>query len=368
MFLFAQCGSVKLSTGGTTPARQSPGPRDNQADQPDKLYEVAQSDRRHGRIHDAESEAETGYNKFLVSRPEWAGKFRILQIQMMMVRGRDSYRSALRALDETPLQAFASCDLLARKAMLEAYGYSRIGNSTESEVRMRQAEASCKRPDDALVADLALMRSQICDTWTATERYYRIALTAARRRQDSFREAGALDGLAVATQGQERYDESIDYGEASLAISESQGYQLYAEKAEGTLAFDYFKLGDFDRSLELLRDANQKARDVDAGSDKTRWPNNLGLIYEQLGQLDQAESSYRESLTGARQQDDEEQITIALAELAYLSIRSGKWDQAESFTAQALEHARQLQDRPVELDAQLAHGSHPVPSRRRQSR
>ncbi len=160
--------------------------------------------------------------------------------------------------------------------------------------------------------------------------------------------------MADAVQGQERYDESLQYGESALAISQSNGYDLYAEKAEGSLAFAYYRLGDFDHALELLRDADRKARAIDAGSDRIRWPNNLGLIYEELGQLQQAESSYAEALTTARQQEDQEQITIALGELAYLSIRRGEWDQAQNYTTQAIENAQRIRDKPMELEARLA--------------
>ena len=271
-----------------------------------------------------------------------------------MVRGESSYQSILQALDESPPTIFASCDLLARKAALEAYAYSKTGQVAESKASMRRADAACQHPDDALRADLARYRGHVSDSWPAAERYYRLELEFARRQHDSFLESAALIDMADAARGQERYDEAIQYGESSLTISRSNGYELWAEKAEGTLAFDYYRLGDFDNALELLRDADRRARIVDAGSDRIRWPNNLGLIYEELGQLQQAEGSYNDALTTARQQEDQEQITIALGELAYLSIRRGEWNQAGSFAAEAVESAQRIHDKPMELRARLA--------------
>ncbi len=238
--------------------------------------------------------------------------------------------------------------------MLEAFAYNKIGDFKQSEASMRQAETSCKNPDDDLQDEIATMRGHISGTWSASERYYRLALAAAQRQHDAYAEAGALSNLAATTLGEERYDESIQYGENSLSISQSNGYEIYAEKAEGALALDYYRLGDFDHALELLRDADRKARVLDAGSDRVRWPNNLGLIYEELGQLQQAETSYSEALTTARQQEDQEQITIALGELAYLSIRRGEWDQAGRFATEALENAQRIHDKPMELEARLA--------------
>jgi CHAT domain-containing protein/Flp pilus assembly protein TadD len=200
------------------------------------------------------------------------------------------------------------------------------------------------------------MRANVSNSLREAKHFDNVALAVSEQQHDSFREAGALDNLAVDAETQEHYDESIGYGERSLAISQSQGYELYAEKAEGTIAFSYLKIGDFNRALELLNDANRRAHAVDSGSDRIRWPNNLGMIYDELGQLPQAENSYREALAIAHEQGDEEQTTVALAELAYVSIRSGKWEQAEDFAKQALVHARTIKNTPMELEALLAQG------------
>jgi CHAT domain-containing protein len=320
----------------------------------EELYWQAESDYQHGKIRDAQSESEAGFRRFRFSNPEWAGKFRILELRMGTTRARIPYRAVLLELNKTPPEVFGTCDLLARKAMLEAYAEMMMGRKSESAASMQRAESSCKSPGLALAADLATMHGLVSESWKAAEGFDQRSLAIAREQHDRFREAGALNNLAVDSQGQERYDESIQYGENSLAISNVMGYQLYVEKAEGTLAFDYFRLGDFARSLELLNDADQKARALDVAYDRIRWPNNLGLIYEELGQLERAESSYSEALTDASQQEDKEQTTVALGELAYLSIRSGKWHQAESFTTRALENAQRINDRPMELEAQLA--------------
>ena len=273
-----------------------------------------------------------------------------------MVRGQNSYRHILHDLEETPAQVFASCDLLAQKAMLEAFAYSKIGSDSDSESSMRRAEVSCSAPDAALATDLARYRGHIAGTWPAAERYYRLELNAAEQQHDSYPEAIALLDMADVVQGQQLYDQSIEYGEASLAISASQGYELYAEKAQGLLGFNYYNLGDYERAVQLLSESVEKAHRLDAGTDRLRFQNNLGLAYEKLDQLLQAEHSYREALTIARQQEDAEQTAIALAELSYVSIRNGKWEQAEDFTRQALDQARKINDGPMELEALLAQG------------
>ena len=275
---------------------------------------------------------------------------------MVMARGRVSYRSALEALQKTPRQVFATCDLRAREAALEAFAYYKLGRGIDSESSMRRAEVSCQSPEPALSTDLESMRGQISDSWLGYEIHTRAALVLAQQQHDTFREAGALNNLAVASLGQQHYDELIDFGENSLAISRREGYELYAEKVAGTLGLAYYKLGDFERAAQLLHECDEKARRIDAGTDSLQCVGNLGLVYEDLGQLSRAESSYREALAAARKQEDAEQTTIALAELSYVSIRNSKWEQAEDFTRQALDQARKINDGPMELEALLAQG------------
>ncbi len=354
--IVAGCNRSQSDQRYATSTQGRPAQANEASLSPEQLYSKAESDRQHGRLIDSQAEAESGYKRFRTSNLEWAGMFRILELRSMMTRAGSSYRSILLQIDNTPLEVFANCDLLARKALLQAFAYSKLGDQTASAAKMRQAEVACSRPGDALAVELATMRGHLSGTWKESERYYRLALAGAQRQGDRFAEAGALNNLAVAMEGREHYDESISYAENSLAISRSQGYELYVEKAEGVLAFDHFKLGDFDEAMRLLREWDQKARALDVGSDIIRCENNLGLVYEELGQLDRAENSYREALTNARQQEDQEQTIVALAELSYVSIRSGKWGQAEDFTNQALDLARKGHNLPMEFEALLAQG------------
>ena len=235
--------------------------------------------------------------------------------------GRGFYPSAVTELNNSPPEVFATCDLVARKQMLEASAYLRLGRYSESTVSMNEAERQCATPGPILAADLATRRGVLASDLPFAEVEYQRALTIARQQHDTYREAGALVNLSNASQRQEHYDESLDWASASLQISQKMGYKLYEEMAEGNIAWNYYKLGDRERALPLFGEAEQMARSLDAKGEQIRWQNNLGLVHEQIGQLQVAEADYRQALVMARQQEDTNQTMIALLELAFVSIR-----------------------------------------------
>jgi CHAT domain-containing protein/tetratricopeptide (TPR) repeat protein len=302
----------------------------------------------------AQREAEAGYDKFLSSNPEWAGKFRILQLNMMV--GRGLYQSALDQIAKSPPGDFSTCELAARKHMAEATSYLKLSRYPDSAASMREAERQCATPSPDLAADLATRRGVLQGKLPLAEAEYRAALMIAREQHDTYREAGALVNLSNASQRQEHYDESIDWASASLQISRKMGYRLYEQMAVGNTAWNFYKLGDRDRALTLCTEAAQLARDLGAGGEQIRWQNNLGLLHEQSGQLQVAEADYRQALAMARQQQDANQTITALLELAFVYVQTADWGQAQKLSQAGLELAQREQNRSLELQALLEQG------------
>jgi tetratricopeptide (TPR) repeat protein len=321
---------------------------------PEKAYAEAESAYHHGDLALAQSEAEADYDKFLPSNPEWAGKFRILQINMMV--GRGLFQSALDQIAKSPPGDFSTCDLAARKHMAEATAYLKLSRYPESAASMREAERQCATPEPDLTADLATRRGVLQSNLPLAEAEYRTALTIARERHDTYREAGALVNLSNASQRQEHYDESIGWADASLQISRKMGYRLYQQMAVGNTAWNFYKLGDRDRALTLCTEAEQLARDLGAGGEQIRWQNNLGLLHEQAGQLPVAEADYRQALAMATQQQDTNQAIIAKLALASVYIQTADWDRAQELSQQGMALAQREPSRSLELQALLEQG------------
>src|SRR5271163_2991806 len=321
---------------------------------PEKLFRDAESAYQRGDFVQAQTKAEAAYKRFLRSDKASAGRFKALEVRAMLATGK--YDQVLAELENSPSEVFATCDLSTRRYILEAFANRNLGRSQESELSVQRAEAQCASPDPALAVDLANLRALLEDPPATAEQDFLTALALARQQHDAYREAGALLNLGHTATLYEHYDEAVEWNHASLQIAKKMGYKLYEESAEGNLAWAYYKLGDYDQAMSLASEAEEQARILDAGYERIRWRNNLGMLHEQTGQLAAAEADYRQALMLARQQGDRNQATIALTELAFVSISSGNWDQAGETSQQGLELARQDKDRPLELQALLAQG------------
>ena len=283
-----------------------------------------------------------------------AGKFRLLQAQVLF--SESSSKLVLTTLQDAPSWVFADCEISARRYLWEAVAYDRLQRDAEAETSLQAGERQCAVPSPLLSADIATMRAIIEDDWKTAETDYRTALTLSRQQHDTFREAAALLNLGHATQQQEHYDESIEWSRASAELCTKMGYRIYQEKAEGNLAWDYYKVGDFDRALSLYSETERQARVLGAGYEQVRWLNNLGLVYEDRGQLAIAKEDYEKALALSRQMEDRNQTTIALIELAFVSVKIDAPDKGNVYASQALDLAKQADDRPLELAALLAQG------------
>jgi CHAT domain-containing protein len=321
---------------------------------PEGLYKSAEASYQHGDLDTAGLAADAGYRRFFISMPEWAGRFQLLRIRVMLERGK--FQDALEELGKSPGTIFATCELQVRRHLLEASLYYDLVKDPDVVVSMQQAKQPCIATDPMLAADAATAQANVMDDRETAERDYRRALELARREADSFREAGALANLSYATLNLERYDESIAWAKASLQISQKMGYRIYEEKAEGNLAYDFDHLGNFGEASTLGRNALHSARVLDAYSDQILWLNEIGRIDEESGKFEEARDEYKRALAMAEQQKDKFQSSIALSALAFLSVRTGQWNDAEMYSRQALELAREEQDHPIELQALFVQG------------
>jgi CHAT domain-containing protein/Tfp pilus assembly protein PilF len=318
------------------------------------VYQQVEDVYHRGDLPKAQSEAKAGYNQSLSSNPELAGKFRLLEIQSMLMRG--MYTAAYAELSRSSPEIFATCELAARRSLLEASANYELGNAAEGRKSMEAAKHQCASPDPILSADIATREGVFEDAPAIAEKDFMTALSIARQQRDRYREAGALLNLGYATTQQERYDESVGWNRASLQLAKTNNFKLYEQMAVGSLAWSYYKLGDYDQALPLFVEAERQADLVDAGYERIRWRNNLGILHEETGDLITAEEDYRKALDLARQQGDQNQTTIALSELAFISIKTGQWAEAENYSNKALELARKDEDRPLELASLFAQG------------
>jgi CHAT domain-containing protein len=319
------------------------------------LEDAETSLQRHS-LTEAEHKAFAGYRRYLISDPEAAGKFRLLQLRILVDQG--NYLAVLNMIHNSPPQVFATCALAVRSRLLAAVADYNLPPPffDDKDGNIHQAEEPCEGADPLLPADVATRRGQVFDEGAASLADFRTALAIARQQHDTFREASALLDLSHETLLQEHYDDSVAWCHAAIDLATRSGYRLLQERAEGNLARVLFKLGDFKQSAELFRQAQQTAHSFGAFSDQTYLSHELGLVQEKTGEFALAKRAYESALETSQRQGNKDQASAALNELAFLSIRTADWNEAQRFSVAAFQSAHEDQDRPLELEAWMAQG------------
>src|SRR5262249_38532574 len=151
------------------------------------------------------------YQRLRNSNPEWAWKFRLLEVRSMVWRGLFSEALAVLETHESPPQ---NKNLQVESFALTGAALARLHRFPESAKALATAGAMCEfSPEDfcgdQLLADglLAVQQGELTHAATSYER----ALAFARAHADAFLEATALLNLGATSLAQEHFDESIDW-------------------------------------------------------------------------------------------------------------------------------------------------------------
>ena len=239
--------------------------------------------------------------------------------------------------------------------MLEALAYSHLGDRSESDLHLREAERLCPSQCD-LAGEVDRIAGAIeveRDDLVRAEDYFLESLQFARQHTDRFLELSDLLNLGVVAIGNEHFDQSIDWSSEALQVSRALQADLTEEKALGNLGWAYYKMGDFARSADFFQEAARRAHDLGAVIDQVEWLNNQGLVCFQTNQVASAQQYYEKSLDLARKSQNREQTITALTALAFASVKVGRFSDAKDASQEALRLAREENDRTGELSALL---------------
>ena len=148
---------------------------------------------------------------------------------------------------------------------------------------------------DFLLADgvLAMQQGKI----PIAQQFFQRSSQFARANSDDFLRATALLNLGAAALQEEHFDETIEWtNNAAYQLSTRMGFGNTTQTALGNLGFAYYKLGDFDKSLELSLEAAKRASQARNIILDLYWTTNTGYVYAGLGDSASAKKSYLDSL------------------------------------------------------------------------
>ncbi len=176
----------------------------------------------------------------------------------------------------------------------------------------------------------------------ATRRFDTAAAELAARERLPYWHAVALNNLCYTLKKLERYDESVDAGQRSLAAAEQLGARRIAALAHLNLGSVYAILGDFDSAFEHLRQAIARFETIGARADLMTSLGELGLAYDDGGDSQNAIANYRKAYDLAVARDRKSAEARFAGNMALTFIKANQWDHAAEWNQRALELARAL--------------------------
>lgn len=294
--------------------------------------------------------------RYRALNPEWSTRFEILRAESAAWRG----RSQEVLLDLGPgVAPSADQDDLARRWSLLAAANAHLHRNKDAAQDLAAADAFCtlkERPVCAHVLDAhAAFEAEQGKTAQAYA-FYLQELALARKFQVRFGEATADMNLAGTCLAKERYDEAIDWLNASNEIASSINAEDILMMNMGNLGWAYYSLGDHERAFALFQDAERRAATLGDTQGTILWLTTTGYVLQDSGEWTRAQESYRHALQLARQINSSEDIVNSLESLAHISIELGQLDNAEKYLRQLDPFIAASANHLDALDVTLARG------------
>ena len=299
---------------------------------PDRIYEHTRLLLRQGKLNNALAEADGALKRPIPgSEPLWRRQFLLLKTESLVALERPS--EVIRLLESEPLSAADPLEIQVRWRLHCARAQTMQRKYKEAAILLEEALgiASEKAPP-GLRAEVSLARAFLfirTQNWIPAEAAGRHALVEANRAGDTYLQAVALRFLGNRWFFSARYDQAIPWYEQSIALCERHGYRYVAALGRHNLGICYFRLGDYDRALQIYSDVQ---RDYAASGDvagQEKCLGDVGNVHLLRGDYTAAASSYRKALELARQLKDADDIARWQSNLARAALDSNDLDTAE---------------------------------------
>lgn len=338
--------------------------RDTEPEGAQSVYRDALRLFQQGRLAQAHTEAEAGWERYRQSDPVWAGAFQLLYARVLLNEAEDEsqYRNVLNLLALNPNPG--STDEKIQRLSLEAATFAFLGEPKAAEQSLTEAETLCGGADFVACGGVLTTRGMLAGLQGQQgqrdqERgFYLQAFNFARSHKDTWRQANTGQHLGYMALHADRPDEAIDWSRATAKTAAQHGYDDLAQKAAGNLGFAYYQLGDNERALEQFEQAEKAAADLEDFGDEQIWLSDASYVYRDRGDLDRAAELGRKALALARKIGNKEEEVNALGDLASRETSSGDLKDAGAHLQEALrmETAGNRKPRPifVLLQAELA--------------
>jgi len=325
---------------------------------PEIVYDKVEKLIIHGSLEEAHKKAQTASAQLFQVSPEWAWKFRLTDARVLLRESKN--KEALSLLSEAPPSYLADKEIPLARTVLQAWAYTSLGLPKDADQALQTADF-LSRNQSSLEDDPSPLRSQIYNAWgtvylnrgdlVRADEIFRRNLQIANKQNDQYLVARTLLNLSVVALQRERFDEALDRAEAAVRVAKKIDARSLLEKSQGNIAWDDYKLGNFEEALVGFRTAEQEATSLGEVSDRMEWLNDIGLSLYRMGNLQEAETYYRKALQLAQDFQNVQREIEAHVALADLLLQLGNIDLSAEEAEKAIRIAHSSGRVADEMDA-----------------
>jgi CHAT domain-containing protein/tetratricopeptide (TPR) repeat protein len=318
---------------------------------PTVTFKQISSDSLHGNLQVAYEKADEARQSYATSDADWSLRFRLLEAEVLIYQGR---RSEAIGLLEAPGISYPTIgDNAIKRNVLCALGHATLGQGGQADQELSEAQRLADASHSKLIGEVLRTEAVIQDyrgNWNVAEELSRKSLKTARHQHDSFLEANDLSNLGHDELKLEHYDEAIDLLNEAVDVAKSIQARVLMQLALGNLGVAYASLGDYEKALANFQQAQQEAKLIGSKRYQIDWLWSAGAAYYRLGNLQASSTDYEEALKDALAINAPTQIAGIHTQLAFLLYQQGQFDAAKSHTEDAIRAAHIAGDRGAELD------------------
>jgi CHAT domain-containing protein/tetratricopeptide (TPR) repeat protein len=288
---------------------------------------------------------------------EWAWRFRVLQAQILVLKG--SYKDALALLDENIPSAFGHTDLAARRKMVQGLAHDYTQQFDDAEKDLDEADRLLDSSDPELQGEVARARGTLegdLKNYQAADAALHRALLIARQHNLPSLETSVLGDLGLVATKRERYDEAIDWDRKALQFSHDIGENVYTSGILGNMGWSYFAMGDFENAILLYQQAENASTHTGLSGDSVYWLINIGNVRIAQHDYGSADTILMQALQLARNLHDNGAVIQCLNNLSQIALETGGIDAAAQYNREAGDLQRAGLDQLGVLNSMLVSG------------
>jgi CHAT domain-containing protein len=308
---------------------------------PDVRYQKGRLLLRQGKLDEAMREAEAGM------RAEQSWRFRILKADVLIVRSDAKAARELLAFSQPP----SDQESLARLRMDQAWLENLDSNYSNSEALLQQASRIAQPLGLPVLEAMIENRIGLVEVrqgkMEMAEVAFRHAIEVSAAQRDSSLQASAMGNLGLLFQNTFDFEEAIYWFDKTSAMFQQLGSMDAYYKTLGNLGTCYLRLGDTDKGLADLEQAEIHARQTGDHYLEQLWIGNSGSGLYDRGDLQKAGEKFKQALEIAQSRDRNEKDLTGwwYYSLASTAIDLGDYNAADAYNKEALSRRQALADR-----------------------